>query len=573
MSKGKDKFTLGMRFKAFFQADQWSESSQYFSIGGLNPSAYSNTLFGTYAQIYRNSIPVQTVVSFLADSTAAVPIGVYRRLDEDVRESLQDHGLAKTLKDPNPQETQHEWVRDLVSDMLLFDCYFARKVRIGGELLLVRMYPDAMVAEGGNQLAPDIWKELQTDGTYKEHKRDDVFWLHGYGSFRGTSPMEALRREILLDQAESDYRLKASKQGWRTAGVIERPRDAGQWSDKARENFLNGISARYSGEGALAGRPLLLEEDMHWVSDAQEDSSDTYVNARKFTLAQACFAFQLAPQLLGLEGAPYSSIVEYKNQLYQGTLSNKLNFLEQSIEKQLLPEYKDRDHVYVEFNIAAKLRGDPGTQANIAQSAVGTPYVTVNEWRSKVWNLPPVEGGDVLMGQMPPGPPPEAATTPKPSNQKLPPLGTKAVVPGDDIALLKTSFKEATEKSLANLFSKMMTEFNTTGSLDRKKWTKRLTGELQIQTLGISKAVGEFAGDRIGAEYNAAETVNYWTKVSEEQARSTLDALDVALKSNDALEVFSKAQMQIGSVSEALMARAAGWSILELARQNGVIDG
>lgn len=566
--------------KAAFNSNQWTDASQYISIGGASPGFFrGNSLFNTYAAIYRNSLPVRTVVSFLADNVASVPLNVYRRLDADVRESLDDHGLAKTLKDPNPEETTHEWVRDLVTDLLLFDSYFAKKIRVGNELILVRCYPDAMLPIGGNSLAPEIWREQQVDGSYKDYKRSDIFWLHGYGSFRGVSPMETLRREMQLDQAETDYRLAASKQGWRTAGVIERPKTAGQWTDSARTNFLEGISSRYSGDGAQAGRPLLLEEDMHWTSDASKDGSAEFIAARMLTLKMACFAFQMAPQILGIEGAPYSSILEYKNQLYQGILANKLDFLEQGIEKQLLPEFKDTDKVYVEFNIASKLRGDPTSQAAIAQGAVGTPYITVNEWRAKVWNLGPIDGGNLLMGQMPPGPAPTpgAGGPPKPSDKKLTPpslpgAGTvkKAVIPADDIEHIKDGFKRSTEKALASVFDKMRVEYQSTGELSRKKWTKTLAGEIQLASMGVTKAVGTFAADRIGSEYSAADTVNYLSKAADEQAKNTLAGLEVALKAEDPMDVFGHAQMQIGRVSATLVNKFAGWAIMELARQSGV---
>lgn len=577
--------------KALINYDQWNNGTSFNNIG-YSPMFVGNELFSTYLGIYRNSLPVRSVVSFLSDNTASIPLKVYRKMDADIREALDDHALALTLKSPNPEDTTHTWMRDLSTDLNLFDCTFYKKIRVASKLLLVRCFPDAMVPEGGNSLAPETWKELQRDGTYKDYKRDDIFWLHGFGGYSGVSPMETLRREMELDKAESDYRLKASKTGWRTAGVIERPSVAGEWSDKARMNFLEGISARYSGEGVMAGKPLLLEEDMRWTSDAQKDGSAEYVAARIFSIKQVCLAFHMTPQILGVEGAPYSSIVEYKNQMYQGILAPKLDFLEQAMEKWLLPEFDDVENVYVEFNLNAKLRGDPAQQASIAQGAVGGPYMSPNEWRAQVLNMPPIEGGDKLIlpggSPAPAGPTADAGTPPStnlpaPSDMTLSPIApisawsddsiaTKSSIQnGDELVNAREAFRDRTTASLTQLFNRMESEYRMSGELDKTKWVKELAGEIQLQALAVSRAVGEYTAGRVGADYNTAQTVNYWAKASKDWAQATLDQLEVALKETEDAEVFSIAKMQVELATNTILTRASGWAVMEVARQTGVI--
>lgn len=400
MADKAEKAGLFTRLKAAFQDDQWTpvtQSNMYDD--GSTTGGWTYPYLGNYLSIYKSSNAVRSVISFKAENAAAIPLKVYRRIDDDVREALYDHGLSITLRDPNTEQTAYTLIRDLYTDLYLFDVTFWKKIRTRGRLLLVRMYPDAVTMYGGNTLSPSTFIEQQSSNPHdtKEYKRSDIFWLHGYGGRRGISPMETLRRELEMDDIEVQARGRSAKSGWRNAGVIQRPADAPEWDDIGRARFLEQTTARYTGDGELAGRPLLLEEGMEYRTDESPSGQSEYMSARSLTIKQVCLAFHLAPQLMGVEAAPFSSIVEYFNQLYKGALSNDFTFVEQESNKQLVPEFDDQEGVYSEFNIDARLRGDPAQQAAIAATAVGGPYMTVNEWRAKVLNLDPIAGGDELI--------------------------------------------------------------------------------------------------------------------------------------------------------------------------------
>jgi len=93
-----------------------------------------------------------------------------------------------------------------------------------------------------------------------------------------------------------------------------------------------------------------------------------------------------------------SNIKEQHKNLYQDSLGPWLAMIEEEIGLQLLPEFEDRDGVYVEFNIAEKLQGSFEEQVKAYQSSVGAPYMTRNEARARM-NLPRVEdpGADQLV--------------------------------------------------------------------------------------------------------------------------------------------------------------------------------
>jgi hypothetical protein len=93
-----------------------------------------------------------------------------------------------------------------------------------------------------------------------------------------------------------------------------------------------------------------------------------------------------------LDHATFSNITEQHKNLYQDALGPWCVSIEEDIELQLLPEFEDTDKVYVEFNIAEKMRGSFEEQTKSLQAAVGRPWMTPDEARAL--NNMPSKGGD-----------------------------------------------------------------------------------------------------------------------------------------------------------------------------------
>lgn len=78
--------------------------------------------------------------------------------------------------------------------------------------------------------------------------------------------------------------------------------------------------------------------------------------------------------------------------LYQDTLGPLLEQIEDEIDLQLLPELEPvtPERFFCEFNLREKLTGNFKDRAGIMQTAVGGPWLTINEARA-LDNRPPVE--------------------------------------------------------------------------------------------------------------------------------------------------------------------------------------
>jgi phage portal protein BeeE len=100
------------------------------------------------------------------------------------------------------------------------------------------------------------------------------------------------------------------------------------------------------------------------------------------TREEVAAAYHVPPPMVGiLDHATYSNITEQHKIVYQDTLGPWLTSIAEDIELQLLPGLDDSEGVYVEFNIAEKLRGSFEDQARSIQALVGAPVLSRNEAR------------------------------------------------------------------------------------------------------------------------------------------------------------------------------------------------
>jgi HK97 family phage portal protein len=376
-------------------APRWAPSASY-SSGSLQ---LYDRYYYDYATLYRTQPNVRTCVDFLARNIAQLGLHVFRRVSETDRERLRDHGLVRTLERPLPPEykvTRYRLIEELMGDLGVYFNAFWVKLRAGDRLGLLRVPPPYVTVYGG--LVPTGY-EVSLGGRKLQLRADQVVHFRGYNagsSVVGLSPLETLRRVLAEEQAMGDYREHFWQNAARIDGVIERPLEAPEWSETARERFRAEFGALYSG-GDNSGKTAILEEGMTWKEAAFNAQESEYLGGRKLTREECARAYHIPLPMVGiLDHATFSNIKEQHKNLYQDALGPWLAMIEQDIELQLLPEFPDSEGVYCEFNIAEKLQGSFEEQVAALQSAVGAPYMSRNEARARM-NLPSVEGGDEIV--------------------------------------------------------------------------------------------------------------------------------------------------------------------------------
>jgi HK97 family phage portal protein len=371
----------------------WWPTNSYGSLRFYNDYAYD------YAAIYRMQPNVRTCVDFLARNIAQLGLHVFRRVSDTDRERLRDHPLAQIIGRPLPPQykvTRYRLIEALVADLgIYFNAYWL-KIRTEDRLGLLRLPPPYVHVEGS--LVPQRY-EIRLSGNTIPVDPADIVHYRGYNpesEFVGLSPLETLRRILAEEHAAGDYREHFWKNSARMNGIIKRPATAPQWSRAARERFKAEFEALYAG-AENSGKTAILEEDMEWVPNVFNAQESEYLAGRKLTREECARAYHIPLPMVGiLDHATFSNIKEQHKNLYQDSLGPWLRLIEEDIQLQLLPEFEDTDGVYCEFNIQEKLAGSFEEQVKALQSAVGRPWMTVNEARARQ-NLPGKDDGDVLV--------------------------------------------------------------------------------------------------------------------------------------------------------------------------------
>lgn len=544
-----------------------------------------------YAAIYRSQDAVRTVVDFLARNVAQLGVHVFRRVSDTDRERLTDHPVSQLLGRPNSRTTTFRLMRSLVADRGIYDCAYWLKVTENGQPALVRLPPAKVKPIGGDWLFAEGF-EVEGSRGKVQIPADRVVHFRGYSPDHergGVSPIETLRRILAESYAAGQMREQVLRNGARHSGYIKRPANT-EWSDQARNRFKQGWRAQYQGQTATEGGGTpILEDGMEFIAASQTAADLQYVEARKLTREEVAAAYFIPPPMVGiLDNASFSNITEQHKMLYQDTLGPMLEEIQQEIELQLLPEFGDASGIYVEFNMAEKLRGSFEEQAAQLQTSVGAPYMTRNEARARA-NLPSVDGGDDLVvplnvligGQSSPtdSAPPAALSWRIPGSKALGPASVKTRPPAAQVnrmsKLLSDFFARQKQTVRSALGAKALGSW-----WDEERWNEELAADLYAMSTMLTRTVAASTAEKIGLDpddYDVDRTLAYLAKVARSNAESinavtrgqleaALDGAEDPLAQADA--VFDVAQSARAPQAGTSIATAlSGWATVETVTQ------
>lgn len=365
-------------------------------------------VYPTYEQIYRTQPAVRTVVGFIARNVAQLGLDVYRRAGDDDREKVAGHPLNQLLRRPRRKSgwTKYGLLSWTLHELCIYDNAYWLKVKTDGELGLWPVPNRFIKPDGDDWTAPERYV-VEGGKSRQTFKADQVVHFHGYNpeDMRlGTSPMETLRQVLAEEHAANTWREQMWRNGARVSGYIERPKDAPEWDRSQRDRFRRSWQAQYTGSGPATGGTPILEDGMKFVASGVSPRDAQYIEARLLTRKEVAQTYYLNPLMLGLmdQGVSNANLQVIHRMLYQDSLGPVLTQISQQIECQLLEDVDPSaigGGLYVEFNLAEKLRGSFEEQAHALQTLVGGPVMTRAEGRARL-NLPHKEGTDDLIVPM-----------------------------------------------------------------------------------------------------------------------------------------------------------------------------
>ena len=355
------------------------------------------------SKLYETQPALRSVISFLADNVAGLPLKCYVRKPDGGRERDRDSSLALLLKNPNEWSTGHELIRATVSEYLLHDDSLWLTVPADTDSgWTVAVIPhDWIKPKTRDGLEVDYIKVrssyMSTDAILKP---DDYIRFIGwspYGTASSSSRIAALK-QILSEQISAwNFRNGVWKNGGRVTQWISRPADT-PWGEGARDRFAESWKTKFAGDnGTNTGGTPLLEDGMRLEQTTFNAREAQWAEATKLSREDVCAVYHVNPGLIyHTDATTYASAKDNARALYSDTLAPLLDMIEERINAFLVPRLGlDATH-YCEFDLDAKLQGSFEERAGIMQSSVGAPWMTRNEARAML-NLPAIDGGDELV--------------------------------------------------------------------------------------------------------------------------------------------------------------------------------
>jgi HK97 family phage portal protein len=357
---------------------------------------YHTAAFSTYEQIYRRQPNVRTVIDFLARNLAQLKFHPYRRVSDTDRQRLpQTHPLVQWLMKPNPSMTRYRLFEATMLDYCIFWAAYWLKVRRPSDGMLtalLRLPAQAVWPGPDGALFPTQFLVTWPHGGQQLFPAEELVYFSGYdpcNPLLGISPLETLRRTLAEEQSASAYRAAYWENAARIEGVIERPATAKTWTPEQKASFREQWQGRFGGP-RNAGQTAVLEDGMTFKATSFSAKDSEYIDARKLTREECASAYHVPLPMVGiLDHATFSNVREQHKQLYQDTLGPYCSQIAEEIERQVVPECDDPENIYLEANIAEKLKGSFEEQAASIQTLTGRPVVTPNESRARL-NLPAI---------------------------------------------------------------------------------------------------------------------------------------------------------------------------------------
>lgn len=546
-------------------------------------------------QLYATQVNLHTVVSFLADSIAQLPLKVYRIRGEADRQRDRESPAAKLLYRPNADQTAYEFWEAVVKEYLLMgvSTVWLLPDSDSESSFQLRLIPNEWVmdTERRTNYAPDRIRIAAGTGGYIEIPKTEFLQFRMYspgnpGGFQ--SPIASLR-QTLQEQIQADrFRTEIWSSSGRFNAYITRPKDVAPWNDEQRKAFLKAFREGWARGGSNAGKMPLLEDGME-IKPYQFNAKEAqYAETKQLSREDVAAAYHVNPSLIWHTSTQtYASAKDNARALYADCLGPTLQKIQQRINAFLLPMIGASPDTYVEFDLTEKLKGSFEERAEILQKAVGGPWMTRDEARAdnNMAPLPDGQGSQIITplnvvegGQASP------ADTHMDQNNILPPH--KLIIPShrkDSVPIrIKGRAEEKEEEELTQALRKFF-QRQAASVLpkigagaewwDEDRWIRELADDLEPLIDKVADEHGMSAAEVLGTEYGTEITRNYLRKLTEGRSRainaSTLQKLKDAIEEEqDPADVFEKRESHdAGTFGQSLATAVSGWAVMEAAQQ------
>lgn len=334
-------------------------------------------------------------VLVIAETLAQLPFILYERRGDGKRRAT-DNNLYSLIHDaPNDFQTSFDWRLTKTMQMLMHGVgySFINRSSSGRILEFLPLATDRVQAKQNKDFSIS-YVFTDVDNNKIPLRQDQVFRVLGCSldGFTPISPLERHRQTIGLASAADKFAALTYKNGAKMSGILH---NDGHFSSKEVADRVKE-SWEESTNGANAHKTALLEDGLKWQQVSMTNRDAQYLESRKFQLEEIARIFRVPPHKIGhLERSTNNNIEHQALEFVTDTMMPWNVRWEQAFARDVLGREQAK-RFYAELLVDGLMRGDSAARASFYQSAVGGPWMTINEAR-KAENRDPVTGGDQLI--------------------------------------------------------------------------------------------------------------------------------------------------------------------------------
>lgn len=327
---------------------------------------------------------IYSAVSLISDTISTLPVDSYIRRDGN-RFAFRPRPVW--LSRPDIDTTKEAFWGSIIVSLLLDGNAFIRVYSgdRGQVVNLVVLDPKTVTIRrnGVGRVMFEVEGESELLGS------DQIVFIPNIvrpGHIRGVAPVEALKTNWGLAIALENYAATFFGSGTQTSGVIEYP---GNLTADQAKMLQEGFDARHRGWGR-AHRTAIISGGAKYVPTSVENDKAQFLDSRRLAVEDVARAFNIPPNLLGVQGSfTYSSVEANNIAFVTHTLRPIIQKLETAFTP-LLSREPGGETAFIKFNLDGLLRADINTRMSAYSVGLQSGFLTINDVR-RLEDLTPID--------------------------------------------------------------------------------------------------------------------------------------------------------------------------------------
>lgn len=333
--------------------------------------------------------PVWAAITLVSEKLGDLPLHVFQRAADGSRRRVENP-ISKLLStQPNRDMPAGPFFETLTGHVMLGGNAYAEIERNQGEVPIALWPLDPKQMQIKRESSGELLYICQFNGLEVGIVARNILHLRGYGDngIVGMSPIRQNRDQLSIGMAATKFAGSFFANDASPSGVLTHPLKLDQVAaDRLKANWKKAHS------GGNARSVAVLEEGLTWEQIALSPEDSQLAEIQAMSVQDVARIYHIPPhKLQDLSNATFSNIEHQGLEFLTDTLSTWMRRWTQEINLKLLT-----GGLFSDFIVEALLRGDIKTRYDAFRVAIQSSFLMPNEAR-RFENLPPVEGGDVIL--------------------------------------------------------------------------------------------------------------------------------------------------------------------------------